>query len=62
MHHVEALLDLKEAFEHVNRRQLYQAAKEQGYPLHAVAMSIASYQWDRRISVDGLLTTKIHPI
>ena len=48
-HIVEVCWDFKKAFEHVQRPLLWQKAKQQGYPLALLRMSLRSYGWERRI-------------
>jgi hypothetical protein len=44
----ELLVDLKKAFEHVDRRLLFSLAASQKYPSRARVLSLTSYRWDRR--------------
>ena len=55
------MLDMKKAFDYVNREKLMQAAKEMGYPMHAFAMSTISYQWNRSICIEQRLSKPIRP-
>ena len=58
---VEILLDVKKAFEHVNRTKLIEAAKAIGYPMHALVMSIEAYEWPCRLVFEGLASRQVTP-
>ncbi len=58
-HHIELLLDVKKAFEHVRRGSVAREAKLQDYPLVPLLASLTSYAWPRYIGLDGLLAEPI---
>ena len=60
-HTLEIMLDMKKAFDYVNREKLMQAAKDMGYPMHALAMSTISYHWNRSICIEQRLSKPIRP-
>ncbi len=58
---IEFLLDVRKAFEHVQRGHLLQEATINGYPLVDMLASITSYNWPRYITCEGLLAEPIVP-
>jgi hypothetical protein len=58
---IEVLLDIRKAFEHVNRHRLVDEAIDHDYTLCQLLASITSYRWIRHISYDGMLSTPIKP-
>ncbi len=58
-HHLEFLLDVKKAFEHVRRNSVLREARLQDYPLVPLMASLTSYAWPRYIGLDGLLAEPI---
>ncbi len=58
---VEALKDVRKAFEHVRRDQLLDMGVKTGYPLPQLIMSLRSYQWNRRIHYEGIVSEVIKP-
>ncbi len=58
-HHIEFLLYVKKAFEHVGRGSVAREAKLQDYPLVPLLASLTSYAWPRYIGSDGLLAEPI---
>ncbi len=59
---VEALKDVRKAFEHVKRSQLLEMGVNTGYPMPQLIMSLRSYQWNRRIHYEGIVSDVIKPI
>ena len=58
---IEALKDVRKAFEHVRRDQLLEMGVKTGYPLPQLIMSLRSYQWNRRIHYEGIVSEVIKP-
>ena len=45
---IEVNWDLQKAFDHVDRRKLWEAGRREGYPLSVLRLSLLSYGWSRR--------------
>ena len=58
---IEAQMDVKKAFENVNRKQLLEIARREGYPLPELMTSIMAYFWPRHIVYDGIASEAIWP-
>ena len=58
---IEARMDSKKAFENVDRRQLLEIAKQNGYPLPELMTSIMAYFWPRHIVYEGVASEAITP-
>jgi hypothetical protein len=59
--HIEFLLDVRKAFEHVNRSQLLEEAIVNKFPMAEALASISSYCWPRYITCEGLIAEPIVP-
>ena len=57
--HAAALLDLVKAFEMIPHRDLVRAAKEVGFSLKVLRMSLAAYRTARTVGVDGVYSQQV---
>lgn len=57
----EVQWDLIKAFDRVNWDKLVSRAKEWGYPLEALRLSMTSCSWKRRLVMDGVVGKGIYP-
>ena len=51
--------DFQKAFDHVDRRILWDKAKDAGYPMCALATSLVSYGWGRRFILNKEVSKEI---
>ena len=58
---IEAQMDVKKAFENVNRKQLVEIAAKVGYPMTELPTSIMAYFWPRHIVYEGVASRGIEP-
>jgi hypothetical protein len=59
--HIKLLLDVKKAFEHVQRNQLIKEAVVNDYLMAEALASITAYTWPKYITCEGVLTEPIIP-
>ena len=55
------LLDLAKCYEHVRHDLLWRQGIELHYPLAELRVTIQSYRWERRLTLDGILGKAIWP-
>jgi hypothetical protein len=60
--HLQALLDLVKAFETIPHDLLCQAAKEKGYNLVILRLSLAAYRLCRAVGIDGVFSRGIRAV
>ena len=62
LHAAELLWDIRKCYENLLHAELQQQAKEQGYPMSLLRVSLSSYRWGRMIVYDhDLVAHKIYP-
>ena len=52
LHAAELLWDIRKCYENVLHADLQQQAREQGYPMSLLRVSLSSYRWGRMILYD----------
>ena len=57
--HLQALLDLVKTFETIPHDLLYQAAKQKGYNLAILRLSVAAYRLWRAVGIDVIFSRRI---
>jgi hypothetical protein len=57
--HLQALLDLVKAFETIPRDLLVKAARQKGYSIVILRLSLAAYRLWRAVGIDGVFSRKI---
>jgi hypothetical protein len=57
----DLLWDIRKAFENVDREILWEKGKNNGYPLDVLRLSLASYDWERMLSMGMLVSRPIKP-
>ena len=62
LHAAELLWDIRKCYENVLHAELQEQAREQGYPMALLRVSLSSYRWGRMIVFDhDLVAAKIFP-
>ena len=58
---VEVQRDLKQVYEYVQSRGIWESARTFGYPPKFVSMSVLSYHWRRYLAMDKMIFTASLP-
>ena len=58
---VEFLWDVQKAFDQVDRAMLFRKARDLGYPMHVLRLSLDSYGFERRLIDRDIVSRPLAP-